>query len=957
MQNHALVVLLCAAGVPLAACTGAGPVRDADAALACARVAAGGLRPVADDRSERFLGKVNPDSARCRGGERAVQSHDSPYVDWAGYFAAGDAESLAPGTAVESAHVATNARGIDGALLDLEYQRVELLKFNLFDNSGTYRQYVEGRDGVAGPLLKTWDAMRLPRTHPAYAAAGGDGPQLCAGALIRFRNLDGTCNDIRNPLVGATNQPFARNVAFESTFPDLGRNVLARNRHGGRLALLKPDPQVVSRMLFTRVQSAPEKCNGGRGLTGDSVAAQCDYRKAPTLNVLAAFWIQFMTHDWFSHLEEGHNRAEAMPMGCASHLIGNVDAPLSADARARLGCRPGDRIDRSYVAEGSPPPAFEHAGRQYLTRAYQTTRNTVTAWWDASQIYGYDRPSRQRVKRDPHDPARLQMVASTSSPDGDHRGYLPLFATTDPINPQWSGQEATAFPDNWSVGLSFFHNLFAREHNAFVDAFRDEARRTPEADCGLRDPAQPDRLIRYQDVTADQLFEVARLVVSAEIAKIHTTEWTPQLLYDEPMYRAANANWGGLLQDDDAVSAALAHVVADLAAKPGSERAAQWYSVLASGPGIVGLGSHVHRSALAATIGDADRWSLGNPDHVNGGVNHFGSPFNFPEEFVSVYRLHALVPDLIEYREIDGDPNAIRAKIPVVSAVRGEATRAMRARGIANWALSMGRQRAGRLAPWNYPQFLQALEMPRIPSATGRVDVAALDIIRDRERGVPRFNEFRRQYGLRQFRGFDDFVDTRLAAGSPERVEQERLAATLRDVYGQHRCDASKVITDAQRGDDGRPIDDCLGFADGSFVDNVEDVDTIVGWLAEGRRPHGFAISETQLQVFILNASRRLFSDRFFTSSFRAEFYSTLGMRWIDDNGPDGRRMVPGLVNGHAMEVSPLTRVLGRNVPELRRALEPVVNAFDPWARDRGSYYSLAWTPRPEARSDPAFHE
>ena len=33
-----------------------------------------------------------------------------------------------------------------------------------------------------------------------------------------------------------------------------------------------------------------------------------------------------------------------------------------------------------------------------------------------------------------------------------------------------------------------------------------------------------------------------------------------------------------------------------------------------------------------------------NPDDVNGGVNHFGSPFNFPEEFITVYRLHALVP-------------------------------------------------------------------------------------------------------------------------------------------------------------------------------------------------------------------------------------------------------------------------------------------------------------------------
>ena len=63
------------------------------------------------------------------------------------------------------------------------------------------------------------------------------------------------------------------------------------------------------------------------------------------------------------------------------------------------------------------------------------------------------------------------------------------------------------------------------------------------------------------------------------------------------------------------------------------------------------------------------------------------------------------------------------------------------------------------------------------------------------------------------------------------------------------------------------------------MVDNIEDVDTVVGWLAESTRPHGFAISETQFVVFILNASRRLFSDRFFTSSFRPEFYSTLGVQ------------------------------------------------------------------------------
>ena len=921
-------------------------------------MAAAGFRRVADDRASRFLGKVEADTARCRGGDNAVRFHGSPYVDWANYWGAGDARSMSPGSEVIGSHLGRNGRGIDGAVLDLEYQRIELIKFNLFDNDGTYKDYLSGRDGMAGSALKVWDAMRLPKGHPSYDAVGGAAAQLCRGELIRFRNLDGTCNDLRNPLMGATNQSFARNVQFESTFPDLGRNELARNRHGDRLGLLKPDPQVISRKLFTRAQSHPERCNEGHGLPGGSVESDCDYKKAPALNVLAAFWIQFMTHDWFSHLEEGHNQSEMMAVGCTRQRIGNVEEPLTEEVIAALGCRPDDRMDKSYIQDADPE-AFTAQGKQHLTRAYKTTRNTVTAWWDASQLYGSDDTSRRRVKRDGIDSAKLRLESGGERAKPGEGGYLPLLDGTDPMNPQWSGQEATAFPDNWSVGMSFYHNLFAREHNAFVDAFRKQSARTPDADSGLRNPAYPDAAIRYRDVSADELFEVARLVVAAEIAKIHTTEWTAQLLYNEPLYKATNANWDGLFREEDVTARALAHIVAsNFDASKDAAKAAQWYSVLASGPGIFGLGSHVYANESIFAKHDptkTDLWSLKNPDHVNGGVNHFGSPFNFPEEFVSVYRLHAMVPDLIEYRELGKDPNVIRSKIPVVAMFRGNATRAMRQRGIGNWALSMGRQRLGLLTLQNHPQFLQNLSLPRLQSATHKIDVVALDIIRDRERGIPRFNEFRRQYGLKQLRSFDDFVDHRLAKGSAERTEQERLTGLLREVYGTHRCDASKTITVAQRNDDGTAIDDCLGFPDGSMVDNIEDVDTVVGWLSEFMRPHGFAISETQLQVFILNASRRLFSDRFFTSSFRPEFYTRLGVQWVTENGPDGKVIERNTSNGHQVEVSPLKRVLLRNIPELQAEIDPVINVFDPWARDRDAYYSLQWKPRPDARSDPAF--
>jgi hypothetical protein len=253
----------------------------------------------------------------------------------------------------------------------------------------------------------------------------------------------------------------------------------------------------------------------------------------------------------------------------------------------------------------------------------------------------------------------------------------------------------------------------------------------------------------------------------------------------------------------------------------------------------------------------------------------------------------------------------------------------------------------------NHPQFLQNLTMKRLQSDTHQIDVAALDLIRDRERGLPRYNEFRRQYGLKQLTKFRDFVNQHET--DPQiRADQERLAETLKEVYGQHPCDASKIITNAQVNDDGSPINDCLGHPNGTMVDNIEDVDTVVGWLAEFTRPHGFAISETQFVVFILNASRRLYSDRFLTSSFRPEFYTTFGRDWVMNNGPRPE-MEKGQPNGHEQPKSPMKRVLERTMEELKPELDDVVNVFDPWARDRGQYYSLQWKPLCKAESDEAF--
>src|SRR6187402_3815473 len=81
---------------------------------------------IAATRGERFLGKVTEDAARHRGGERAISERPRPWIDWRNYWATGDADSKVPGFGALFGDLGGNGRGIRGALLDLEFQRMEM---------------------------------------------------------------------------------------------------------------------------------------------------------------------------------------------------------------------------------------------------------------------------------------------------------------------------------------------------------------------------------------------------------------------------------------------------------------------------------------------------------------------------------------------------------------------------------------------------------------------------------------------------------------------------------------------------------------------------------------------------------------------------------------------------------------------------------------------------------------
>jgi hypothetical protein len=75
--------------------------------------------------------------------------------------------------------------------------------------------------------------------------------------------------------------------------------------------------------------------------------------------------------------------------------------------------------------------------------------------------------------------------------------------------------------------------------------------------------------------------------------------------------------------------------------------------------------------------------------------------------------------------------------------------------------------------------------------------------------------------------------------------------------------------------------------------------------------PPGFGFSDTAFRIFILMASRRLKSDRFYTDDYTAAVYTQAGIDWIDNNN--------------------MTTVLLRHFPELTPILQRTANAFAPW--------------------------
>ncbi|KAJ6589163.1 heme peroxidase [Mycena capillaripes] len=533
----------------------------------------------------------------------------------------------------------------------------------------------------------------------------------CAGINTAARTISGLCNNLDTPGMGSAGTRFSRFVPINGTW-------------GETDTLYTPNPRTISQNLFKRKNFTP----------------------ATSINLLAAAWIQFQTHDWFSH-------------GAVNDPDSLMLFPLPADDPLRATGQTNMTLRRTLRES--------HSGRP------DTYNNINTHWWDLSQVYGADEATH----------ATLRSYVNGKMKVADD-GLLPVGA---------NGLDITGFNDNWWAGLSMLHNIWTREHNLVCDMFKAS----------------------HPTWTDTEIFDHARLVTTALNAKIHTVEWTPALLQDEILQRAMNTNWNGLAPD-------WLQSIPDIFSQQIAEA---WF-------GIVG----------------------GKPDFA-------GVAFAHSEEFVSVYRFHSLLRDNITIRNhVDGSYTANTYNISQY-AFRG-AQDVIRGNNFSDVVYTFGTDYPGALTLGNYPAEMMSLNKPGAPYI---MDMGAIDVLRDRERGVPRYNEFRRLFSLIPAKTMDDISDDPAAV------------AALRTIYGE----------------------------------DVESVDLLAGGLAESPRATGFAFSNTQFQAFILAASRRLMTDRFFTTDYTAAVYTQEGLDYIQN--------------------SDFRAVIGRTVPGLNASAHSVDNAFKPW--------------------------
>lgn len=268
------------------------------------------------------------------------------------------------------------------------------------------------------------------------------------------RRIDGRYNNLRSPEMGAADTPLAR----------IGVAGYA-DGHDDMAGPDRPSARLVSNAVSAQVAARP------------NLAAATDYLWQ---------WGQFLDHD--IDLTEG------------AYPIEPADIPVPAG-------------DRWFDPTGSGDATIELNRSVYTEiRGTREQINGITAWIDASNVYGSD-VARARALRTLDGSGRL----ATSE------GNLLPYNVDGLPNAGGTSEELFLAGDvraNEQAALTALHTLFVREHNRLADAYA----------------------ARHPRWSGDRIYEKARRIVGAQMQVITYREFLPALLGEGALRRYRGYN-------------------------------------------------------------------------------------------------------------------------------------------------------------------------------------------------------------------------------------------------------------------------------------------------------------------------------------------------------------------------------------------------------------------------------
>ncbi|MGD9681729.1 MAG: peroxidase family protein [Candidatus Obscuribacterales bacterium] len=239
---------------------------------------------------------------------------------------------------------------------------------------------------------------------------------------------------------------------------------------------------------------------------------------------------------------------------------------------------------------------------------------------------------------------------------------------------------------------------------------------------------------------------------------------------------------------------------------------------------------------------------------------HHDGPFQVPKQFRMVYRLHEMV--LSEHEIIDPKTNRTIDRIALMDFVHNNTRAVVEKFGYEVLAWSFVKKSAGALTAHNVARAFTRFHNQLDGTLT---DLPERDAFRERTDGTGTFNEFRQSLGEPPVTSFLE-----LTGGDAELARELEI----------------------------------------KFEGDVNLVDAGIGIIAEPK-PAGFALGYCQFYQFVLNAPRRVKSNRHLTEGFTYAEYQE-GMNWVEHSG--------GMLG-----------VMARHLPGLRPNMEGVERAFAPW--------------------------